>query len=315
MLEVLEHVRDPEKALLHLGEVLPDDALLLVSVPLLRRLEHVWGHHELFEIGRVRHLFETAGFAIQDVDTLHDTWLLVVASKQPGPHARVLDALDAKRVGRVPESSRAHHFGPVELTEAKVKSVYTRNADATFEVTGRGKARARARAGWLPVASTVGLRLPVPEMAVARIEVELDPVSALSELTLIATGGGRTLGSWSVDRRHLQAWVGGNPTFRRTFVLRAGEPYGPILPRAVRDGVISDLHVVARLRRGHELQMELHRSAFVGGARPVRAPGWNPPEPAPNALVTQAKRYARIALRRLHADRFVADRFLRRSNR
>jgi 2-polyprenyl-3-methyl-5-hydroxy-6-metoxy-1,4-benzoquinol methylase len=42
--EVLEHVPDPERAMVVLADALPEDAELLISVPLFGRLDFVWGH-------------------------------------------------------------------------------------------------------------------------------------------------------------------------------------------------------------------------------------------------------------------------------
>jgi len=79
--EVLEHVPDPELALKTLADSLPDGTDLLVSVPLRKRLEDVWGHIAQFGVARVREMAREAGLTVHHVEPLANTWILMLASR------------------------------------------------------------------------------------------------------------------------------------------------------------------------------------------------------------------------------------------
>ncbi|MFB9313955.1 class I SAM-dependent methyltransferase [Nocardioides plantarum] len=90
--EVLEHVPDAELALRTLAEALPAGADLIFSVPLIGRLENVWGHVSVFGVARLKDMLEGAGLYTHHVEPLSNVWTLVVASRDPGPSRRVREA-------------------------------------------------------------------------------------------------------------------------------------------------------------------------------------------------------------------------------
>ena len=93
ILEVLEHVAAPEEALAAVARGLPEHATVLFTVPLLGRLEGVWGHLSLFDRGRVEQMCERAGLVLHHVEPLHATWMLVAASPSPVPPERLSAAV------------------------------------------------------------------------------------------------------------------------------------------------------------------------------------------------------------------------------
>lgn len=93
--EVIEHTPDPELALRTLAEALPEGTDLLWSVPLLGRLERVWGHSSIFSAERVRAMMAGAGLIAHHVEMVANTWLFVLASRTPAPSPRADSAVAA----------------------------------------------------------------------------------------------------------------------------------------------------------------------------------------------------------------------------
>lgn len=92
--EVIEHVPDPEGALSTLARALPEGGDLLFSVPLLGRLDTVWGHGQVFGAARLQQMLSTAGLVPHHVEVLHDSWALVLASTDSRPSPRAAAVLD-----------------------------------------------------------------------------------------------------------------------------------------------------------------------------------------------------------------------------
>lgn len=93
--EVIEHVPDAEEALAVLARALPEGTDLLFSIPLVGRLESVWGHTQIFGAARIQAMIAGAGLVAHHVEALHDTWALVLASTTPEPSPRAAAALEA----------------------------------------------------------------------------------------------------------------------------------------------------------------------------------------------------------------------------
>ena len=83
LLEVLEHVPDPDRAFAVLGKVLPPGSSILFTVPMMGRLEGVLGHSTIYDRYRIEHLCRSAGLTIQYVEPLHNIWTLVLATTTP----------------------------------------------------------------------------------------------------------------------------------------------------------------------------------------------------------------------------------------
>lgn len=107
--EVIEHVPDPDAALEVLGRTLPEGGELLFSVPLLGKLEHVWGHLSIFTADRLVAMLERAGLEAHHVEPLADQWVLVLAGRRGSPP-------NAQRLERVREAT-ATHLPPVEVPD------------------------------------------------------------------------------------------------------------------------------------------------------------------------------------------------------
>lgn len=93
--EVIEHVPDPEEALATLARALPEGTDLLFSVPLIGRLENVWGHTQIFGAARIHEMLVQAGLVAHHVEVLHDTWAVVLASTSTKPSPRAAKVLEA----------------------------------------------------------------------------------------------------------------------------------------------------------------------------------------------------------------------------
>lgn len=105
--EVIEHVPDAEEALAVLARALPEGTDLLFSIPLIGRLESVWGHTQIFGAARIQAMIAGAGLVPHHVEALHDTWALVLASTSPAPSPRAASVLEA-----IPPAEREHLVEP-----------------------------------------------------------------------------------------------------------------------------------------------------------------------------------------------------------
>lgn len=108
--EVIEHVPDPEAALEAIGRALPDDAELLFSVPLLNKLEKVWGHLSIFTADRLVGMLEHAGLEAHHVEPFVGQWVLVLAGPRGAAGSR-----GAARLAQV--RAAAEHLPAVDVPE------------------------------------------------------------------------------------------------------------------------------------------------------------------------------------------------------
>lgn len=108
--EVIEHVPDPEAALEAIGRALPDDAELLFSVPLLNKLEKVWGHLSIFTADRLVGMLERAELEAHHVEPFVGQWVLVLAGPRGGAGPR-----SAERLAQV--RAAAEHLPAVDVPE------------------------------------------------------------------------------------------------------------------------------------------------------------------------------------------------------
>jgi 2-polyprenyl-3-methyl-5-hydroxy-6-metoxy-1,4-benzoquinol methylase len=135
--EVLEHTPDPERALEVLGAALPDGAELLFSVPMLGRLDGVWGHVTIFDAARVKTMLERAGLYAHHVEALANTWTKVLASATPGPSARVREMAERAAL-ELPVPALEHRdFVRVDLSVAQ-RSRSTRRSTCDVTASERG---------------------------------------------------------------------------------------------------------------------------------------------------------------------------------
>lgn len=149
--EVIEHVPDPEAALATLARALPEGADLLFSIPLVGRLESVWGHGQTFGAARLQRMLAGAGLVPHHVEVLHDTWALILASPSPAPSPRAAAALEG--------------VAPVE-PQRFVEPSFRAMTNTAVTSLDRAESRWTKRVGDLtvePTATTPGAEDPVLE--------------------------------------------------------------------------------------------------------------------------------------------------------
>ncbi|GAA1141391.1 class I SAM-dependent methyltransferase [Ornithinicoccus hortensis] len=122
--EVLEHVPDPEAGLKALADALPEGTDLLVSVPLRGRLETIWGHVAMFGAARVRDMLAAAGLTVHHVEPLANTWVFVLASRDPRGSGR--SALAAAAVPDLVADLEAPPEWPMRVDNVDVEPVESR---------------------------------------------------------------------------------------------------------------------------------------------------------------------------------------------
>ena len=270
VLEVLEHVMQPERALAAIGRTIPRHATVLFTVPLLGRLEGVWGHVSLFDRRRIEAICTAAGLTLHHVEPLHSTWILVAASpsvEAPGRLAPIVSAAPAaprqlqRAAGALPDLS----YPSLSVTQVPMAADhdYRRPHDdaAAVKVTGR-RTGVYCDVRSVGDAPTVGgVRLPVVEPAFARLQLSLtEPldVEALRIAAVDGTGAARSTWAWEAARQPLTP--GPHTHLLRpghsTRALRAGGP-GDV------EGVVA-LDVELRVRPRRAAGFRLHRAAYLG---------------------------------------------------
>lgn len=214
--EVIEHVPDPERALATLRRALPEGADLLFSIPLLGRLESVWGHGQIFGAARLQAMLAEAGLVPHHVEVLHDTWALILASATPEPSPRAAAALEgiaAVEPSRLVEPSfRAMTNVPV-VSLPRAESHWTKRVgDPVAEPTATipeadepvlNGVRVRARAeritsgpgkGW---SATAGVAFDVPEGTKGvRLQVDVADLDDVQSLNIEFRRDGERIGLW-----------------------------------------------------------------------------------------------------------------------
>jgi SAM-dependent methyltransferase len=295
MLEVLEHLPDPDAAIAHLGRVLPDPTLLVVTVPMLGRFEEVWDHYSVFDTGRIRRIWAAADLSIQYVESVHDTWALVAASRSSEPHPRleriVATAPSAAAVDRVPSAPPVFHKLSVS-SPTEVESTLARHVRARMSLPSRSCFRQELQSARL-VEGRGAFRFATPAMVVARVDLELDPVTAVERIDAIGVGvDGAVVAEWELRRATASA-----P--RRTLTLRCDRDTATARRRSTANAPIAEVHLVVRLARGASATVTVHRCAFVSAgdidapAGPVRVQ-----RPTHDGLQARLRRLRRTLARR-----------------
>lgn len=245
--EVVEHVPDPELALETLGRALPEDADLLFTVPLLGRLEQVWGHLSIFTAERLQSMLERAGLEALLVEPLADRWVLVVAGHPGGSQRRTARVEQLLAAGsRHPEVTRDEaspatppqptRFDNVPLGSLDVSAVSSSRAavEVTPPTPDEGSAAATVTAAGSPLPwrrATGGLALSLADVDPVqgvRLELEVDSLADVTAVTVTfpgAASGRSATWTWSPSRRDVQSHR------RRTFSLRPGRSITPSPPR------------------------------------------------------------------------------------
>lgn len=258
LLEVLEHLPDPARALKTLAEVMPPEAELLFSVPMLGRLEACWGHHSLFDAERVRQLCADAGLHIHWVEPVVNTWKLVLAgrSELPSPD-RIRRVMDSQPPLREPMTIGDPAFRPIAL-KARTAVV----GSGALIVDGKGvtleaSARRRLRRG-----TTAGMRLPVDGLRALRLELQGIETEGIETVTVEGrTADGAPTCRWEFrpNVRHKL------PRKRVTYVFRPGQAAAGYVPTLNENAEATrNVEVSVRLSPGARGSVAVRRASFVG---------------------------------------------------
>lgn len=214
--EVIEHVPDPEKALATLRQALPEGTDLLFSIPLLGRLETVWGHGEIFGAARLQAMLAGAGLVPHHVEVLHDTWALILASATPDPSPRAAAALEGiapveperlleppfRTLANVPvtsmtraESARTKRVGDLSIEPTAITPDLADSPREGLRLTARAERITRGPGkGWPAMA---GLAFEAPEGATGvRFQVDVPALDDVRHFVLEFRKDGERIGRW-----------------------------------------------------------------------------------------------------------------------
>ncbi len=270
--EVLEHVPDPEHAVQVLADALPDGAELLLSVPLLGRLENIWGHIAMFGVPRVRAMVEAAGLRVHLVEPLENQWVFLLCSRdeQASPRA-------ARAAAALPDTTSALEQPPDRprsvdnVAPASVAVAPARGdkgvASVTTSIDGNASTlRVRIdagppRRGWDLLGRNVrhgGISIPVEDLLGARLELELTDIAGASAFSADFFAGHRRVSRWVWDTAR-------RPNKKRvTFTLRGGLSGGHF--RRVKTGDLRSadrMELTARVRPGTVTEFALTRLGWI----------------------------------------------------
>jgi 2-polyprenyl-3-methyl-5-hydroxy-6-metoxy-1,4-benzoquinol methylase len=199
--EVLEHVPDPELALRTLAEALPEGADLIFSVPLIGRLEGVWGHVTVFGVSRLKDMIEGAGLYAHHVEPLSNVWALVVASRDPGPSHRVRESTGRPRT-RV-EVPLTNHYDFLDVTSADITPAPASVDAVTVEPAGDTRVTCSFTA-------SAGVRFPAQGLESLRLAFYFGQCHGVQEIHVTATAQGARTCRWTWtprDAADLKQWV------------------------------------------------------------------------------------------------------------
>jgi 2-polyprenyl-3-methyl-5-hydroxy-6-metoxy-1,4-benzoquinol methylase len=257
--EVLEHVPDAEAALTALARCMRPDSCVLLTLPLLGRIEACWGHLSLFPVSRVQHMIAEAGLVAQHVEVIHDAWLFVLAAPSPEVPPRLprLAALPwpATPAPAIPEFVPVRLMDATAVNDARAVEVTTDEETAHARVTARRGGRRQHGGVAFDIAGDVALRL----------ELRVDAPKHVHRMYVDLHDGPERIARWIWDPSHAKI-----PAARtRTFVLRPGKPYGALQPEGeVMTGRATSARVLAEVSRGATAEFTVLRAAAVRERRP-----------------------------------------------
>ena len=270
LLEVLEHLPDPQGALKIFAEVLPDEAQLLFSVPMLGRLEACWGHVSLFDAERVRQLCSDCGLHIHWVEPLVNTWKLVLASRSSSPPDRLMRVIATPPAVRATEAAGDPRFHAIRMdpaalgaslkTTGRVTASVSADATRGVRLDAHGVRRRTQRPNTL--AREARLVLPVEGLRAFRVEVEALDRSGIAELAIEGVdAAGNVTCRWQFVAT-AKRQVPKKPT---TYVLRPGRTTAGFVPSGEHSEVARTrtLQVVIKLAPRGSASMAFRRAAYV----------------------------------------------------
>jgi 2-polyprenyl-3-methyl-5-hydroxy-6-metoxy-1,4-benzoquinol methylase len=275
LLEVLEHLPDPDKALRTIADAISPDTQLLFSVPMLGRVEACWGHVSLFDANRVRRLCRNAGLTVHWVEPVANTWQLLLVSRSSRLPARVTSLARRDRTASMvgpdshlgpalpPHGDPAFH--PVSLKpDTLATSVWGRGIaehSISSHDTGGVQLVAKAEAGLPGSKRYVGLAFPVHGSRVVRIELAVPESQGVRRLFVEGRdGNGLRTVRW--DFAPTLRW--GFEPKGTTYVLRPGQRTAGFSPvDASNPDATRVLEVVVQLKPRARASVVLRRAAYV----------------------------------------------------
>jgi hypothetical protein len=263
--EVIEHLPEPERAVTILAEALPPGTDLLISVPLLGRAEHVWGHLSIFSAARIRDMVEAAGLVVHAVDVVDNIWVFVLASHSTDPSeraaraaARTTAALAGIPAGDdAPRSVRSIALAKLDIGPSAQRGlarlhIRPQGDGVRCELTARRWRRSRG-------GSYGGLRVPVSSPRGLRLELTLDEITHVTAFHVDAYAGQQRVARWTWNPASGQP--GKQPP---TFVVRPGAPDGFF--RQVKRGNLESVdafEVYAVVKPGSSARFGIRRAAVI----------------------------------------------------
>jgi len=281
--EVIEHVPDPEAALRVLADALPDGTDLLISTPLLGRLEAVWEHVAIFGVARLQRMLESAGLTVHHVEPLANQWVLLLASRpipqsaaRPSPRAAQAVTLGAPVVSPQPQPDLATRVTNVavaklEPLESRWNKRLTSHSVERLGVEGLGlsapddaeslvvRLTAQPADGLDDAAGRYGgVAFSIEQTLGVRFELEPIDLDAVSAVYADFYAGSSRVGRWKWD-------LADRPTKQRpTFILRPGLKGQFFKPVSVGDLRSADrVELFVQLPPGGSAEFRLHRFAVV----------------------------------------------------
>jgi 2-polyprenyl-3-methyl-5-hydroxy-6-metoxy-1,4-benzoquinol methylase len=236
LLEVLEHVHDPAGLLTHVAAAMPEDSDLLISVPILGRIEHEWGHRSVFDRTRLERLAAAAGLVVHWIEPIADLWLFLLLSKSSAIRPRVARLSIARgSATRVAVSEPSYFFRQVPLP-----------AETAWLRSGAGR--------------EVSAVVEVGEFSVIRLRASADGATQPKSVDMEFTHQQRPIERWALTPSEIQRAVDGTATW----VFRRGCDHGrdhqDLEPSARPDGC--RITLAATSRRAAEI--ELQRAEVIG---------------------------------------------------
>jgi 2-polyprenyl-3-methyl-5-hydroxy-6-metoxy-1,4-benzoquinol methylase len=265
--EVIEHVPEPEKAVKILADALPPGTDLLITVPLLGRGEHVWGHFSIFNAARIRDAVQNTGLVVHAVDVVDNTWVFVLASHDAGPSARAARAAatsaetlaDTLSDDGAPRSVRVIRFNELEIGPSGSDSGLARRHLEVAKSNVRCELVAKRRR-WSDAVAYGGLRFPVTSPRGLRLLLALDETEHVTAFHVDGYAGTKRIARWIWDP------AAGKP--RRTpltFVLRPGVPEDYFRPASKLDDDLRSIDafdVYAAIPPGSSAKFQLRVAVF-----------------------------------------------------
>ncbi|TWT43714.1 bifunctional 3-demethylubiquinone-9 3-methyltransferase/ 2-octaprenyl-6-hydroxy phenol methylase [Phycisphaerae bacterium RAS1] len=266
-LEVLEHLRNPEEAVAVLSAAMPPHAALLLTVPLVGRLENVWDHWSVFGADRLVEMCEATGLTVHTLQPLHNAWALVVASHDSSQPARVRASL--QRAAADAPVALGATFAAIDLPDPPTRfdSRWGVRSERIFTRVGEHGILCEVAAGAAAAGGGHygGIRIPLDEASVVRAELSFS-----GEIEVVFADAYDEFG----DRRARWSWqvtaATQPPAKPTTFVFRSGQRTGAFQPGLAGElSSACELHIFVKLPPRARAALTLHRAAQATPPRVV----------------------------------------------